>query len=115
MTKRVCVLFLCAFMPAALVSGCGGSSPSKTGATSGLSLATVKRLNKLNTDKSVSACHQEANNTGLLPGEKQLVLTQCEYIRTGNNAGLHAIGRQICQLEAAAQPEPTRSTMLAKC
>lgn len=115
MTKRLSVLLVCAFAPATLVSGCGGSSQTKTGATSGLSIATVKRLNKINTDKSVAECHAEANNTGLLPGEKPLVLTQCEYIRTGNNAGLRAIGRQICQLEATAQPEPTRSKMLAKC
>jgi hypothetical protein len=114
MTKRLCVLLVCAFAPAALVSGCGGGQ-TKTGPVSGLSIATIKRLNKLNTDRSVAACHAEANNIGLLPGEKQLVLTQCEYIRTGNNAGLHSIGRQICQLEAAAQAEPERSTMLAKC
>jgi hypothetical protein len=114
MTKRLCVLLVCAFAPAALVSGCGGSQ-TKTGPTSGLSIATIKRLNKANTNKSVAECHQEANNPGLPANQKQLVLTECEYIRTGNNAGLHTVDRQLCQLEAAAQPEPERSKLLAQC
>ncbi|HWF35011.1 MAG TPA: hypothetical protein VG295_06555, partial [Solirubrobacteraceae bacterium] len=82
MTKRLCVLLVCALPAALLVEGCGGSSQSKTGATSGLSLKTVKRLNKINTDKSVAACHQLANNPGLPANQKPLVLQQCEYIRT---------------------------------
>ncbi|HWF73488.1 MAG TPA: hypothetical protein VG186_09100 [Solirubrobacteraceae bacterium] len=114
MTKRVCVLLVCAFAFTALVSGCGGGQ-AKTGPTSGLSLTTIKRLNKANTDRSVAACHAEASNTGLQANVKQLVLTECEYIRTGNNAGLRTVGRQICKLQAQAQPEPIRSTMLAKC
>jgi hypothetical protein len=115
MTKRLCVLLVCAFAPAALVSGCGGGGQTKTGPTSGLSLATIKRLNKANTDKSVAECHQLANNPGLPANQKQLVLTQCEYIRTGNNTGLRAIDRQLCHVQAVAQPEPERSKLLAQC
>ncbi|HWF50152.1 MAG TPA: hypothetical protein VG294_05840 [Solirubrobacteraceae bacterium] len=115
MTKRLCVLLVCALTPALLVAACGGSSQSKTGATSGLSLKTVKHLNKVNTDRSVAACHQAANNPGLPADQKPLVLAQCEYIRTGNNVGLHQVDRQLCQVEAAAQPEPTRTKLLAQC
>ncbi|MDQ6779457.1 MAG: hypothetical protein M3071_25245 [Actinomycetota bacterium] len=114
MTKRLCVLLVCALAPAALVSGCGGGQ-TKTGPTSGLSLATVKRLNKANTDKSVAECHRLANNVGLPANQKQLVLTECEYIRTGDNAGLRQIDRQLCRLQAAAQPEPERTNLLAQC
>ncbi|MDQ6803931.1 MAG: hypothetical protein M3065_02945 [Actinomycetota bacterium] len=115
MTRRLCVLFVCASASAALVSGCGGGSQSKTGPTSGLSIKTVEHLNKVNTDQSVAECHQLANNPGLPADQKPLVLTQCEYIRTGNNAGLHAVNVQLCHLQAAQKPEPLRSTMLAKC
>jgi hypothetical protein len=115
MTKRLCVLLICALTPALMVAGCGGSSQSKTGATSGLSLKTVKHLNKVNTSKSVALCHQEANNPGLPATEKPLVLQQCEYIRTGNNVGLHQVDVQLCQVGAASKPEPTRTKLLAQC
>jgi hypothetical protein len=114
MTKRLCVLLICALIPAVLVSGCGGGS-SKTGPTSGLSLQTVKKLNKANTDQSVAECHAVANNPGLPAAQKPLVLTECEYIRTGNNVGLHAVDVQLCQVQAAEQPKPLRAKLLAQC
>ena len=52
---------------------------------------------------------------GLPANQKPLLETECQYIRTGNNAGLHAIDKQICKLQAAAQPVTERATMLAQC
>lgn len=118
MTRRVCVLLVCALGPLGAVTGCGGggsANTTKTGATSGLSLETVKRLNKTNSAKTLASCKQAANNPGLPASVKPLIDTQCEYIRTGNNAGLHAVSRQICEAEAALEQEPARSRMQAQC
>lgn len=117
MTRRLCVLLVSVLAPVALVTGCGGSShtTAKTGPTSGLSIATAKHLNKVNTAKSVALCHQSAANPGLPADQKALVETECEYIRTGNSAGLHAVDRQLCRLQAEQMPEPERSRMRGRC
>ena len=117
MTRRLCVLLACALAPVALVTGCGGGgqSTTKTGATSGLSIATVKRLNKLDSAKSVSECLQVAANPGLPANQKALVETECADIRTGNNVGLHAVDVQLCELQAAQMPDPERSKLRAQC
>jgi hypothetical protein len=111
------VLLVCVLTPAALVAGCGGgsSNTTSTGATSGLSIATVKKLNKANTAKSYALCQEAASNPGLPPDQKALVNTECGYIRTGNNRGLHAVDRQLCELQAAQLPDPQRTRMRAQC
>ncbi|HEY5318739.1 MAG TPA: hypothetical protein VIJ20_12195 [Solirubrobacteraceae bacterium] len=113
--RRLCAVLACALGVIGLVSGCGGSSHPKIGPTTGLSLATVKHLNKIDTSKTLAECKQNASNPGLPATVKPLINTQCEYIKTGNNAGLHVVDRQICRAEAALQPEPERTTMLAQC
>ncbi|HWC87299.1 MAG TPA: hypothetical protein VG388_12235 [Solirubrobacteraceae bacterium] len=116
MTRRLLVPLACALLSIGMVTGCGGSADkSKTGATSGLSIATVKHLNKVNAAKSLAACKQAAANPGLPAAEKPLMDQQCEYIKTGNAAGLHAVARQLCQVGAEQKPEPQRSTLLAQC
>ena len=114
MMRRLFVTLACALAPVALLSGCGGSHTA-TGPTSGLSVKTVKRLNKVDTARSVAECHQAADNPGLAPAQKPLMQTECEYIRTGNNAGLRIVDRQLCYLQAAEQPEPERTNMRAQC
>jgi hypothetical protein len=109
------VLLVCALGPMALVSGCGGGSHTNTGPTSGLSLKTIKQLNKVDTQKTLAECEQNLNNPGLPANQKPLIATECQYIRTGNNAGLQAVDKQICEVQAAAQPEPQRTTLRAQC
>jgi hypothetical protein len=115
MTKRLCLLLVCALALVALVSACGGSGSTTTGAASGFSIKKVKRENKQATDRSVALCHQAANNIGIPADEKALMETECEYIRTGNNVGLHTVDRQLCELQASRQPEPERTKMSAQC
>jgi hypothetical protein len=115
MTRRLCAPLACALALLALVSACGGSSAPKTGPTTGLSIATIKHLNKIDTQKTLTECLKSASNPGVSPTVKPLLETECQYIRTGNNVGLHAIDRQVCQAEAAEQPEPERTSMRAQC
>jgi uncharacterized protein YceK len=114
MMRRLCVLLACALGPVALLAGCGGSSTS-TGPTSGLSVQQAKQRNKADTAKAVAHCEQAANNPGLPASQKPLMETECQDIRTGNNTGLHAIDKQLCQVQAAAKPQPERTTLLAQC
>ncbi|HWF25109.1 MAG TPA: hypothetical protein VG275_06670 [Solirubrobacteraceae bacterium] len=115
MTRRICVLLICALAPIMVLTGCGGSGKTKSGATSGLSLATVKHLNKVNAAQSYTQCQRLLANPGLPANQKTLVQTECEYIRTGNQAGLHQVDVQLCQIEAAAMPEPERTKLQAQC
>jgi hypothetical protein len=115
MTRRICVLLICALAPIAVLTGCGGSGKAKTGPTTGLSLATVKHLNKVNAAQSYTQCQHVANNPGLPANQKALVQTECQYIKTGNQAGLHQVDVQLCQIQAAAMPEPQRKKMQAQC
>ena len=114
MMRRLCVTLVCVLAPIGVLTGCG-SSHTHTGPTSGLSIKTIKHLNKVDTAKDVAECEQAANNIGLPANQKPLLETECQYIRTGNNAGLHAIDKQICKLQATAQPVTERATMLAQC
>jgi len=115
MMRRLCVVLACVLAPAAFLSGCGGGGNAKTGPTSGLSLKTVKKLNKLDSAKTLAECKQAAANPGLAATVKPLLNAQCEYIKTGNYTALHTVDRQICRAEAVLQPEPEQTTMLAQC
>ena len=116
MTRRMRVLLICALAPITVAAGCGGSAnKTKTGATSGLSLATVKHLNKVNAAQSFIQCQHVLANPGLPANQKALVQTECEDIRTGNEAGLHQVDVQLCQIQAAAMPQPERRKLQAQC
>jgi hypothetical protein len=115
MMRRLFVVLVCTLAPIALLGGCGGGSSTNTGPTSGLSLKTVKKLNKLDSARTLAECKQAAANPGLPATVKPLLNAQCEYIKTGNYVALHTVDRQICRAEAVLQPEPQRTSMLAQC
>jgi hypothetical protein len=115
MTRRICVLLVCTLAPISVVTGCGSSTKTKSGATSGLSIEKVKKLNKVNAAQSYAQCQRVLTNPGLPDNQKVLVQTECQYIKTGNQAGLHQVDIQLCEIQAAAMPEPERTKLQGQC
>lgn len=114
MMRRLFVVLACALAPIALLSACGGGG-THTGPTSGLSIKEIKRINRQDTAKSYAECQSTADNPGLPADQKPLEEETCQYIKTGNNAGLKAVDHKLCELQAKAKPEPERTTLLAQC
>jgi len=111
MTRRLCLLLACALAPIALVTGCGGSSPSKSIGASGATINAARQ----NQAHSLADCRQAAANPGLPQNEKTILQSECVDIQTGNATALKAAGEQLCRVEAALLPTGERATMLASC
>lgn len=109
MTRRLCLLLVCALAAASLASGCGGSSSTESGTSAVVDAA------KRNAASAYKDCQKAASNSALTATIKAGVEKTCADIKSGNASALRADGVLVCQEEAAAQPASTRKALLKSC
>lgn len=114
MRRMLCLLLVCAVVPAGLVAGCGGGA-KKSGPVSGLSIAQAKKRNRVSEQQSYQSCEQALANPGLTATEKPLMQQECADIQSHDETALRQVSNQLCKVEAQVEPEPERSTMLSQC
>jgi hypothetical protein len=112
MTRRLCLLLVCALAPIALVTGCGGGGGTSN---SGKSLSAIKHQNSVNSAKTYAECRQAAANPGLPPNQKAILETECQDIKADNLTAEHAENRALCVAEADALPADQRAARMAIC
>jgi hypothetical protein len=113
MTRRLCLMLVCALAPVALVTGCGGSS-SHTTTTNGVSSSTIDAA-KRNSASAYRNCQSAVANPALTPTEKATLQSECAAIKSGDASALRAAGNQLCKEEAALLPAADGAKMLASC
>lgn len=114
MTRRLCLLLVCALATAALASGCGGSGSSHPTKTTGVSSSTIDAA-KRNATSAYKDCQSAVKSPSLTPTEKTTLESECADIKSGNATALRADGQKLCVEEAAALPKAQQAKWLTGC
>ncbi|HEY2160521.1 MAG TPA: hypothetical protein VGH24_04380 [Solirubrobacteraceae bacterium] len=110
MTKRLCLMLVCAL---ALATGCGGGGGGSSN-TTGLGKGTIAAA-RHNQSQALADCRQASRNPALTATEKTILQSECADIQTGDSAALKTDGKRLCEAEAATQPKDVQASLKAGC
>lgn len=121
MTRRRCLLLLCALASGGIVTGCGGSGSPST--TAKHTTTATNRPNNTATAPlavrvraSIVACRKQVERSpDIRASEKPAATADCNGIKTGNIAPLRKIFDQACLRAVARLPLADQPTASKAC
>lgn len=122
MTRRLCVLLLCALTAAGVVTGCGGGGGTTTTTTTSKHTSTVSSTHAggpapltVRLRETEAACKKGmAASAFLTPAEKPVAEADCAGIKTGHIAPVVSFFLEICEKAVIAKVPPAQQAAATK-